>query len=70
MSLEVEATYQDGMLKLDQPLPLAESERVFVTVRSKVSRIRRLSGMLRWTGDPETLRKIAEDPELDVLESP
>jgi hypothetical protein len=27
MSLEVEATYENGVLKLDQPLPFAEQER-------------------------------------------
>ena len=70
MTLQVEATYENGVLKLDEPLPLADSERVSVTVHPKMSRARRLSGMLRWTGDPETLRKIAEDPELDVPESP
>lgn len=30
--------------------------------------VRRSQGMLRWTGDVETLRRIAEDPEFDWLE--
>ena len=55
--------------KLDQPLPFTEHERVVITVRAKQSRIRRSQGLLRWTGDPEILRRIAEDPDLSVAES-
>ena len=32
--------------------------------------VRRSYGLLGWTGDPEILRKIAEDDEFGVLESP
>lgn len=69
MPLEVEATYEQGVLKLDQPLPLGEHERVVVSVRPRKSRIEDSAGLIRWTGDPEVLRKIAEDPEFSVLES-
>lgn len=34
MSHIVEATYQNGVLKLDQPLPLKDCEKVRVTVES------------------------------------
>ncbi len=27
-------------------------------------------GLLRWTGDAETLRRVAEDDEFGILESP
>ena len=99
MPLEVEATYEDGVLKLDAPLPFSEGERLLVTVQPRVSRIRQSAGLLRWTGDPVALeyllgaenglsiaeesygligwtgepavvRKIAEDDECGVLESP
>jgi predicted DNA-binding antitoxin AbrB/MazE fold protein len=70
MSLEIEATYENGVLKPDQPLPLSEHDRVRVTVRPAVSRMRRSAGLLRWTGDPEVLRHIAEDDEFSGLESP
>jgi predicted DNA-binding antitoxin AbrB/MazE fold protein len=33
MSLEVKATYEGGVLKLDKPLPLEDRERVTVTVK-------------------------------------
>ena len=40
MSLEVEATYENGVLKLDKPLPLGEHERVTVSVKPLASPIR------------------------------
>jgi predicted DNA-binding antitoxin AbrB/MazE fold protein len=55
MPLEVEATYENGVLKLDEPLPLEEHERIVVTVKPKVSRIRQSAGLLRWTGEPQAL---------------
>ena len=70
MSLEVDAIYENGVLKPDLPLPLKDHQRVKVTVREETSRIRRSYGMMGWTGDPEILRKIAEDDEFSALESP
>ncbi len=70
MSLEVEATYENGVLKLDQPLPFAEQERIIVTVKAKTSRVELTYGLIGWTGDPDVVRKIAEDDEFGVLESP
>jgi len=80
MSFTVEAVYADGCLKLSQPLPFKEHEKVTVTLqalrrpnaptREEAERIVRQSyGLLRWTGDAETLRRVAEDPEFSVLES-
>ncbi|MCY2994731.1 MAG: antitoxin family protein [Planctomycetota bacterium] len=56
MPLEVEATYENGILKLDGPLPFEEHERIVVTVKPKVSRIGQSAGLLRWTGDPQALQ--------------
>lgn len=55
MPIEVEATYQNGILKLDTRLPLKENERVTVSVKPQASRIRRSAGLLKWTGDPKAL---------------
>lgn len=66
MSLEIEAVYENGVLKPDTPLPLKEHERVTVSVKPHRSRIRQSAGLLRWTGDPEVLRKIAEDPQFGI----
>ena len=70
MSLEVEATYQNGVIKLDEPLPFQEQEQIIVTIKSKTSRVDETYGLIGWTGDPDVLRKIAEDDEFSVLESP
>ncbi len=69
MSLVVEATYENGMLKLERPLPLDEHEKVRVTVEPSQRWAERTYGMLRWTGDPETLRRVAEDPEFGIREA-
>ncbi len=70
MTLEVEATYENGVLKPSQPLPLREHERVVISVKPRVSRIRKAAGLIRWTGDPGVLRQIAEDPGCGDSESP
>ena len=70
MSIEVTATYESGILKLDGPLPIAEHQRVKVTVQDVMSVAERSYGILGWTGDPEILRRIAEDVEFGIEESP
>jgi predicted DNA-binding antitoxin AbrB/MazE fold protein len=80
MPLTVEATYENGVLKPAGPLPLQEHEKVRVTVQplpvptpgpadEADAFVRRSYGLLRWTGDRETLRHLAEDPEFDPQES-
>ena len=68
MSLEVVATYENGILKPDEPLPLENNERVTVSIQTKSSGIWSHKGALRWTGDPEVLRQIAEDPVISDTE--
>lgn len=70
MTITVEATYEGGTLKLSQPLPLQEQEKVRVTVETGKSAILEAYGIMGWKGDAETLRRIAEDPEFSILESP
>jgi predicted DNA-binding antitoxin AbrB/MazE fold protein len=79
-SLVIEATYEDGVLKPAAPLPLKNSAKVWVTVQvqeeprvvtsEEAERIvRRSQGMLRWLDRRvETLHRIAEDPEFNLLE--
>ncbi len=69
MAIVVEATYENGVLKPAQPLPLGEHEKVRVTVEPAQRWAERTYGLLRWTGDPETLRRIAEDPEFGIREA-
>jgi predicted DNA-binding antitoxin AbrB/MazE fold protein len=70
MALEVEAMYEDGVLKPERPLPLRERQRVIITVQEETAQARITYGLIAWEGDPETLRRIADDPEFRVLESP
>ena len=46
MPLETEAVYENGVLKLDKPLPLDEHERVTVRIPPQVSRIRKSAGSI------------------------
>lgn len=65
MAITVEATYEDGVLKPAQPLPLKEHEKVRVTVDPAVSRARRTAGLMGWKGDADLADQFAKDPELD-----
>ena len=70
MTITIEATYENGVLKPAQPLPLKEHEKVRVTIEPELTWAERTAGMLKWTGDPAVLRRIAEDDEFGILESP
>lgn len=70
MTITVEAVYENGILKPVSPLPLAEHEKVKVTVHTGASIAEQTAGMIPWSGDPEVLRRIAEDEEFGILESP
>lgn len=70
MSLEVEAVYENGVLKLDKPLPLQKNQRVKITVQQEGVAVELTYGLIGWTGDPEVVRRIALDPEFGIQESP
>ena len=70
MAITVEAIYENGVLKPTEALPLQEHEKVRITLEPQISWAERTAGMLKWTGDPELLRRIAEDDEFGILESP
>ena len=48
MAIRVEAVYENGMLKLKDPLPLKEHESVLVTIQPALTWADRTAGMLRW----------------------
>jgi predicted DNA-binding antitoxin AbrB/MazE fold protein len=76
MTITVEAIYENGVLKPVQSLPLQEHEKVQVTVHTPVSvqsalaAVQRSYGLLRWTGDRETVERVALDPEFGIREAP
>ena len=68
--IEIDATYQNGVLKPDKPLPLPEQQRVRITVREKPSEARRGYGLVEWKGDLKDLDFLIHDAENDPLEKP
>lgn len=64
MSITVEATYEDGMHKVRQPLPLQERQVVRITVEPAESRARRTAGLMGWTGGVELAERFALDADL------
>ncbi|MEX0714510.1 MAG: antitoxin family protein [Pirellulales bacterium] len=70
MPFEVNAVYENGVLKPERPLPLAEHQRVTVVVQEEISVARRSYGIIGWKGDPEVIRRIALDDEFGAAESP
>ena len=68
MPLTIEAIYENGVLKPSRPLPLEEHEAVRITIEPQRSWAERTAGLLKWTGDPEVLRQIAEDDDFGILE--
>lgn len=67
--LMIEATYENGMLKPDRPLPLTEHQRVQVSIQAAVDPVLASAGMFGWKGDTATLERIALDPEFGIRES-
>ena len=76
MTITVEAIYENGVLKPMERLPLSEHEQVRVSIytpadiQKALDAVRRSYGLIPWTGDVGTLRRIAEDDEFGILESP
>jgi predicted DNA-binding antitoxin AbrB/MazE fold protein len=70
MSLELEVTYEDGVLKPERPLPLNNGQRVKITVHSSAKRARTAYGLMGWTGDPQIVEQVALDPDLGIHEAP
>ena len=70
MAIVVEATYENGVLKPERPLPLGEHEKVQITVHTALSRVRATAGLLGWKGDAETVERVALDPEFGLEECP
>ena len=68
MSMTIEATYENGVLKPSQPLPLAEKQRITVTIHDSTQAKRQGFGLVPWTGALEDLDHLIDDVENDPLE--
>jgi len=64
MAIVVEATYENGVLKPAQPLPLGEHEKVRLMIERGPSPLSSAYGVVQWKGDPATLERFATDVEL------
>ncbi len=67
MTLKAEAVYENGVLKLAAPLPLLEHQKVNLIINAEPSWAERTAGILRWNGNAEDLRRIAEDDDFGIL---
>jgi predicted DNA-binding antitoxin AbrB/MazE fold protein len=63
MSLQVEATYENGILRPVRGLPLKDGEKVNLTIQPVGSAAKRFGGSLPWTRDPDELRRYLNDPD-------
>ena len=70
MSFEVQAIYEGGVLKVEGTLPLREHERVSLTIRPEAASATLSYGLIGWTGDPESARRVALEPEFGIAKSP
>lgn len=68
MAITVEAVYENGCLKLSQPVPLKEHEKVRVTLHTTTSPILEAYGIMGFTGTAEEADYFALSPDLDPLE--
>jgi predicted DNA-binding antitoxin AbrB/MazE fold protein len=60
---EVEVTYEKGVLRRSQDLPLEEGQKVTGAIQPVRSAAKRFCGSLRWTRDPEELHSYLNDPD-------
>ncbi len=68
MAITVEAVYENGVLKLKEPLPFQEHEQVQVTIQPKTSWVERTAGLMGFTGTAEEAEYFALSPDLDPQE--
>lgn len=61
--MEIEATYENGVLKPSRALPLQEGQKVTISIPIAGNAVERFCGSLRWTRDPEELRRFLNDPD-------
>src|SRR5436853_258872 len=58
MGLEIDATYENGVLKLSRDLPLENGQTVRLTIHPPGGRVKKAFGLLRSQLGPEELQRI------------
>lgn len=70
MSFNVEAIYENGVLKPATPLPLRDREKVRLTIEPAENWVQATAGMFGFQGSAEEAEFFAMDPELDFPPPP
>ncbi len=70
MAVTVEAVYENGVLKPNEPLPWKEGSRVRVVVSNLESPLLKAYGMMGWKGTSDELDRLLAEIELDEDEVP
>jgi predicted DNA-binding antitoxin AbrB/MazE fold protein len=72
MAITIDATYEDGVLKPSQPLPLSENEKVWVTVEPQAPPLPGEPDLAAPAREPiwERLAKLAADAPPEELAKP
>jgi predicted DNA-binding antitoxin AbrB/MazE fold protein len=68
MTITIEATYENGVLKPSEPLPLKEHEKVRISVHSERSPLLDAYGIMGFKGTAEELEYFALSPDFDPLD--
>jgi predicted DNA-binding antitoxin AbrB/MazE fold protein len=63
VTISIDATYENGILRPAEPLPLREHEKVRLTIEPEISCAERTSGMLKWRGDAATFDRLLRESE-------
>jgi predicted DNA-binding antitoxin AbrB/MazE fold protein len=63
--IEIEAVYEDGVLKLPHELPLRQGQKVTITIHPTGSPARRRRGVIQWKGSQEDLDHLILSPDND-----
>jgi predicted DNA-binding antitoxin AbrB/MazE fold protein len=70
MGLEIEATYENGVLKLPRELPLEDGLKVKITIHPPGRGVKKGRGLIAWAGSHEDLEPLAINPEFGPEEGP
>jgi predicted DNA-binding antitoxin AbrB/MazE fold protein len=66
MTMTIDAIYENGLLRPQQPLPLREHERVRITLQTEEVRVRQTQGLIGWQGAPDVVERVALSPLEDL----
>lgn len=70
MAINVEAIYENGVLKPTSPLPIQEHEKVQVTVHTQASPLVQAYGIMNWQGTGAELDHLLAEIEFAEDEVP